>query len=72
MKSTKIFLAATALLVLAGAPGLAQQRAAEQTIEGQKSGGSATGTIIETDYWLNYLRVPYRLVSAPFDWTLGD
>lgn len=50
--------------LMAGSTVSAQQPA-QQT-------GSAAGTIAVGDYWGNYLTIPYKLVTSPLDWNLGD
>ena len=33
---------------------------------------SAAGYIAEGDYWFNYVKIPYKLIASPIDWSWGD
>jgi len=57
------FAVVAAMMVLASAH--SQQPRAETS-------SGAAGQILELDYWTGYLRVPYKLLTSPFDWSLGD
>jgi membrane-associated phospholipid phosphatase len=48
------------IVVMMGAPAWAQQS------------GSAARTIIEGEYWLNFVKVPYKLFTSPLDWKPAD
>ncbi len=55
------------IILLMSSPGRAQQAA--QT---SPQTGSAAGYALKGDYWFNFVKVPYKLITSPLDWTLGD
>lgn len=67
MKITKAALVALSIILMMTAPSRAQT--VQQT---EQPSGRAAGFILKGDYWVNFVKVPYKLITSPLDWTLGD
>jgi membrane-associated phospholipid phosphatase len=63
----KRVLVAIPVVLMMGSSASAQQAAQTPTQPGR-----AAGYILEGDYWFNFLKIPYKLVMSPVDWSLGD
>jgi len=45
---------------------------AQQAAQTPTQPGRAAGYVLDGDYWFDFLKVPYKLVTSPLDWDLGD